>query len=257
MTTLPTLQLGKSPVKRDPLGRTLQFSKYRIKAALPTPPAIIGHSTLVKQWGMCANDRYGDCVFAGSAHQALLFNAEAGRTLTFTDTNVLSDYAAVTGFDPKTGANDNGTNMLDALNYLVKTGVVDSKGVRHKLGGYVELKKGDFTQLEEALYLFTNVLIGIKFPASAMVQFNAGQPWDVVKGSKIEGGHCVLVTRKNGRYFVVTWGREIEMTAAFYKKYCDEAYGGLSPEMLNGDGKSLDGFDLAALQADLTALKHG
>ena len=52
----------------------------------------------------------------------------------------------------------------------------------------------------------------------------------------------------------VTWGRVQQMTAQFYAKYCDEAWAILSPEMLKA-GKSLEGFDLAQLQADLTALK--
>jgi hypothetical protein len=43
------------------------------------------------------------------------------------------------------------------------------------------------------------------------------------------------------------------MTPQFYKTYCDEAWAILSPEMLKA-GKSLEGFDLASLQADLKAL---
>lgn len=51
----------------------------------------------------------------------------------------------------------------------------------------------------------------------------------------------------------VTWGRLQSMTLRFYKNYCDEAYAILSPEMLI-EGKSLEGFDLAQLQADLKLL---
>lgn len=248
------LKLGKAPVKHD--ARNLQFSKYLDKTTLPTPPATFGHDGLVKSWGMLGNDQYGDCVFAQTGHSTMLWNAECGKVVPFTDASVLSDYAAVTGFDPKTGQNDNGTNMLDALNYWVKTGVVDAHGVRHKLGAFVQLKAGDFAQMEQAVYLFGSVAIGIKFPASAMKQFNAGQPWDVVKGSKNEGGHCIPVVGKSGNYHAVTWGKDIEMTSAFYKKYCDEAYALLSLEMLTG-GKSLEGFNITQLNADLAALKHG
>jgi hypothetical protein len=51
----------------------------------------------------------------------------------------------------------------------------------------------------------------------------------------------------------VTWGRIQQMTTQFYKKYCDEAWAILSPEMLRA-GKSLEGFDLKQLQDHLKAL---
>lgn len=250
----PILKLGKAPVKHDP--RTLQFSNYVKPAVLPIPPAVFGHQNLVPDYGMCANDKYGCCVWAAAAHETKLWNAECKKVVDFTDAAVLSDYAAVTGFDPKTGAGDNGTNMLDALNYRRKVGVVDAHGVRHQIEAYVQLKTGDLLELEQAMYLFGLVEIGIKFPASAMHQFNTGQAWDVVKGSKVEGGHDVPMVGKNGSYLCVTWGKQQPMTAAFYKKYTDESYVLLTTEMLDALGKSLEGFDVAALRADLAALKH-
>jgi len=51
----------------------------------------------------------------------------------------------------------------------------------------------------------------------------------------------------------VTWGRLQQMTLQFYKKYCDEAWAILSPEMLKG-GLSLEGFDITQLQIDLSSL---
>ena len=48
-----------------------------------------------------------------------------------------------------------------------------------------------------------------------MAQFNAGQPWTVVKRAKIEGGHYVSgVARRGGNLIVVTWGREQVVDAA-------------------------------------------
>ena len=88
-----------------------------------------------------------------------------------------------------------------------------------------------------------------------MTQFNAGKPWSVVAGSQIEGGHYVpVVGRRSGYVEVVTWGKTQRCTASFLKAYCDEAWAIVSPEILNATGKTPEGFDLAALKADLAAL---
>lgn len=49
-------------------------------------------------------------------------------------------------------------------------------------------------------------------------------------------------------------GRIQQMTVQFYKTYCEEAWAILSPEMLKS-GVSIEGFNLAQLQADIKALK--
>ena len=247
------MKLGKKPARHDK--RTLLFENYLDKAALPVPPATFGHDDLVKSpWQMLGNDRFGDCVFAGAAHETMLWNAERKQTAIFNDACVLGDYAAVTGFSAADPSSDQGTNVLDALNYRRKYGIRDAHGRRHKIGGFVALRPGNLEHLNAALYLFGAVGIGIVFPASAMEQFNADQPWSVVH-SKTDGGHYIpLVRRAPGFYDCITWAKLQAMTQEFYVKYCDEAYAILSTEMLV-KGKSLEGFDLAQLQADLAAVK--
>ena len=44
------------------------------------------------------------------------------------------------------------------------------------------------------------------------------------------------------------------MTPRFYKKYCDEVVAYVSSEALTTSGKTLEGFNLAQLQADLNGL---
>jgi hypothetical protein len=86
--------------------------------------------------------------------------------------------------------------------------------------------------------------------------FNAGKPWDVAKNAKIEGGHYIpgLGRDAKGNFVIVTWGKVQLMTPRFYKKYCDEVVAYVSQEALTTSGKTLEGFDLAQLKADLTAL---
>lgn len=248
------LKLGKAPARHD--HRDLLFADYRA-AVEEIPAARIGYQHAIPEpIGMLGNDAYGDCVFAGAAHETMLWNATQARTVTFTDRSVLGDYSAVTGFDPRDPASDQGTVVHDALNYRRHTGIADAHGDRHKLGAYVSLEPGNWHELLEALEVFEAVGIGFLFPSYAMEQFNAGLRWSYRPGGKIEGGHYVPVI---GRPHVatittVTWGQKQDMTRAFYHAFCDESWGLLSEEMLGADGLSAEGFDLAALQADVAAL---
>ena len=87
-----------------------------------------------------------------------------------------------------------------------------------------------------------------------MDQFNRNLPWSYVPGSQIEGGHYVPYVGRDHQYvYVVTWGRVQACTTDFVARFCDEAFAYLSPEFLTA-GKSPEGFNLQALQADLVAL---
>ena len=271
-TTPRTFKLGKTPATID--DRDLMYAKYRTEAALPKRPDHFGHEKVVaaKSWQMLGNgpddsvapgfQGAGDCVFAGGAHETMMWTIEGGSPATFKGANAIADYSAVTGYNlnapPDVNGNnptDQGTNVRDALKYRQKTGLVDAAGNRHTIGAYVKVQLGNMDQLLEALYLFGIVGIGIKFPDSATDQFNAGEPWSVVPGPDPQEGHYIPLVAKRTNLECVTWGRIQQITTDFYKKYCDEAWVLLSTEMLNGQKKSPEGFDLVQLQADLTALK--
>jgi len=247
-------KLGKTPAR--PGAVKFKMMTYLRKLELPTPPKVFGHQGLIgAKWGMLGNDDYGDCVWAGAAHETMLWNKEAAKTASFNNKSVLSDYSAVTGFKPSDPNTDQGTDMQVAASYRRKKGVLDAAGKRHKIGAYLALKPGDIDQLALAIYLFGATGIGIKFPGSAMDQFKAGKPWSVVPGAKIEGGHYIpgLGRDKNGNIVIVTWGKIQLMTPAFYEKYCDEVVAYVSKECLRGD-KSLEGFDYSQLFGDLKSL---
>lgn len=247
-------KLGKKPAR--PGAVRLKLASYTNAAALPPLPATFGHEPLIaaREWGMLANDRYGDCVLAGAAHETMLLAREAGAVVSFTDADVLGDYAAVTGFDPKLPETDQGTDMQQAAEYRRTTGVVDAQGRRHTIAAYLALEPGNVSHLYQATYLFGAVGIGLQLPASAFTQNEQGQAWDVVSASPIEGGHYVpLVGRRAEGLHVVTWGAIQVMTEAFLEKYCDEAIAYVSQECLV-DQKSPEGFAYADLISDLHAL---
>lgn len=238
-------KLGKTAARKDSV--KLKLSDYLAPIKTPTK---FGHYGLEPvDWMMLGNANYGCCVWSGAAHETMLWNKEANKDVAFTDTAVLSDYSKVTGFNLKDPNTDQGTDVQVAASYRLKTGITDGK-TRHKIGAYVALDRTK-AQLKQAIYLFSAVGIGIQFPASAMTQFNNGKPWTVVSGSSIEGGHYIPAVGYDSKYvYIVTWGRVQKMSWGFFTKYSDEGIIYLSQEFLTG-GKSLEGFNLTQLQADL------
>ena len=250
-------KLGKTAARPNAI--SFRLSTYLDLAALPSVPAVFGHQGLVGvDWGVLGNDQWGDCVLAGGAHETMLWNNEAGVAVQFTDASVLSDYSAVTGFNPADPATDQGTDMQAAASYRRKTGLLDGAGKRHTVDAYVAPAVGNLDEILAAAYLFGAVGIGIQFPVSAMQQFDAGQPWSVVGNSPIEGGHYIPCVGRaaSGNLVVVTWGRTQEMTPDFFRAMNDESVAYLSLEALRNN-VSLDNFVLATLQADLNALPGG
>ena len=260
--TVNKLKLGriqKSDKRYKSDKRTLKYSDYKI-TGIPQYPTPFGpkEGSVPSDWGMMGNDTVGDCVFAGIGHTIMLLTSEgSGKAAKFTTENILKAYSDVTGYDPNDPNSDQGTNMLDAMNYWKNHGIVDANGNMHKIGAFVTLDVSNLDEVLEAAYIFDNVQLGINFPDSAMDQFNNGQPWEVVKGAKNDGGHATpILLGWDGNYlYVATWGKIQKMSKAFYEKYAEEGYLAFSIEFINGDGESPDGFKLAELQYDVAHIK--
>lgn len=244
-------KLGLLPPRPDAI--TLKMGAY-LTTKLPALPKVFGHQSLLakRALGMLGNDTVGDCVFAGAGHETMLANAMGGRTVDFNTKGVLADYSKVTGYRPSDPSTDRGTDMELAAKFRRKTGVQDAAGHRHLVAAYVDVTSAE---VGEAAYLFGSAGVGIRFPSSAMDQFNAGQPWDVVREAQIDGGHYVpLVGRDtSGDWLVITWGKVQRVTARFLTEYMDQGIAYLSEEALIG-GRSVEGFNLEALRSDLAAL---
>jgi hypothetical protein len=181
----------------------------------------------------------------------MVWSSEGGLPTTqFTSAGVLSDYSAVTAFTPNNQTTDQGTDMQVAAAYRQKIGLVDAFGNRHKIDAYSALNRGDVDQIASAAWLFGAVGIGVQCPSSMQVQFQAGQPWSIVPGDTIVGGHYVPLVGRNsaGNFVVITWGRLQAVTPAWLETYCDEGIAYLSLEVLNKtSGKTPEGYNLDAL----------
>jgi hypothetical protein len=244
-TTIATQKLGKLPVRTDV--RTLSLGRYIDVARLPSPPDTFDETTGVPDWPMYANDRIGDCTTAAAAHMIEAWTAAGrGHAVEISERSVLDAFDHVKLVDPATG--EEGAIELDVLRYWRTSGIG-----RHKIGAYARVSVHDHSLVETAAWLFGGLYIGVQLPVTARTQ----EVWDwtgSLSGPARPGswgGHAVDVVRYDaGGLTVVTWGRLQQLTWSFWDRYCDEAYCILSDDFLE-KGKAPNGFDLAALEADL------
>ncbi len=241
-------KLGKRPARHDP--RTVRLAHY---LTLPAPPASADWTRGIAHWGMMGNDAIGDCTSAAIGHAVQLTSANTASEVTIPDRAIIAAYSAVSGYDPRTGANDNGAYILDVLKYWQQTGVAG-----HKALAYAACDIRTLDDVRAAIALLGFCDIGFNVPQSAMTQFDRGQPWEVVPNDGgIIGGHCVdLVGYDADRFFCLTWDRVQPMSVAFFQQYCDEGYGVVLPEWLAANGQSPSGLNLQQLLSDVQQLQQ-
>ena len=215
------LKLGK----RDP---EFSDSDLRYQAMMKIPPSGIPFPT---QWDsdatlpgldnpMFLNDELGNCVIAGRAHQTRRFEyVEQGKIITITDDEVKQEYFS------ETGGEDSGLVVSRSLKRWRRRGWI-AGGKNYKIQGYARLKEGRLYDIHSAIYADLGIGIGFMVPSSAMEQFDAGEPWDIVNPyGSVDGGHYVYVPAYTETSLVcVTWGKKQPMTNRFYNWYCDEAW---------------------------------
>jgi len=206
---------------------------------------------------MLGNDEWGDCVEAADGHiieQQTWYGRGFESTVTTAD--ALHAYSALTGFDPAAGppgsnATDRGTMVQDGLSYLRRQGFH-----ARKIAAFAELDVTNLDKVRLAAAEFGALSIGFSFPRSAMDQFNAGQPWTVISGSPVEGGHCVVVLGYDASWvYVATWGRVQRMSWGFWARYVDEAWAVISLAWAaGGGGETPTHVDKAGLGQQFEAL---
>ena len=243
-------KLGKKPKRVDP--RTLQLKKYLKPEALPAPPASVDWSEKMGPLGAMLNDTLGDCTCAAVGHciQEWTSDTEAAPVI-LPDSTILSFYEAVSGYNPTTGANDDGAVVLDVLNYWRQNGVGGDT-----LNAYAEVEV-DQQMVETATDIFGNTYLGLQMPLSAQGQTTWTVPPGGATGNGAPGswgGHAVPVVAYDANgVTVISWGARYQATWAFVTTYCDEAYALIDTDWL-AQGEAPSGVDLAQLQSDLSAV---
>jgi hypothetical protein len=244
-------RLGRRP--NDPGKPRLALGPH-LTGPVPPNPALVDWLSKVPAWPMYGNDRYGDCVWAMIGHLIEAFTTySTGRTVEVSEQVLLDAYSAVTGFNPNDPSTDQGTVIQDALGYWQKTGIAG-----HKILAYAEVDVRNQSNVDAAINVFGALCLGVNLPNSAMDQFNAGQPWTLVRpDGGIDGGHAVPVgyySHPAGRTKVVTWARVQDVADAWWAKYVEEAWVVVAPEWLDATGHNPEGIDLYGLGEDFAAL---
>lgn len=204
------------------------------------------------------NKTIGLCVFAGLAHLFMLAGKLSGQPCTITKDQVVALYAQLTGYDPVTGANDNGYNIRDLLAYAQTTGAWGRKVLAYTL-----VNAQDPVELAIATWLGCGTLGGFSLPLTAEGQTapDGRQLWDVPQGGFTAangpgtwGGHCIhCYSTSTDRDGGNSWGERSFWTRAWQQACQDEAWLILPDNWAPSTGLAPDGFALADLLADVAA----
>ncbi len=253
---VPGKRLGARAPRIDP--RSLKLSKY-IKA-LPAPPVNSGYVSAVPDWPMYSNDAIGDCAEAAAGHQIQQWTMYAGKPFKPTDGQIIDAYEGITGYNPNDPSTDQGTVIMDMLNFWRQQGIAG-----HKIVAFVSVDPTNVSEVQQAVYLFGGLIIGLALPVSAQIPPTGTNGLPVWLASGLTGpgapgswgGHCVPIlgygvdAQGNAGMEVATWAQLYDMTYAFLAAYGSEAWAIVTQDWIEADGKSPSGFDLGQLQADL------
>lgn len=200
------------------------FDKHRSPFPLP-------------MWG---NDEYGDCELAARANLLLrLQRIQTHRTPKIDDTDVVNLYKLMTGCQSPGDAGDTGLTTLDNLNqwrngWQLTKEWHEGHGLEEhifRIAAYGMIDLSNLNLVKLSSYLFSGAILGCNMPLTARRQTQQGLPWDVVSSGGAEaipgswGGHAVLTKKYDAdNFYVLTWGREIQVTSAWMREYTEEAY---------------------------------
>jgi hypothetical protein len=245
--------------------------------AVLTPPASADWSSAVPEasWGMLANgpdnsvfagyEGAGDCTCAAAGHVEVMtaFFAESGTDAPVTSDEVLALYEIVSpGYNPQTGANDNGATVQGALQAWQQHGLAGMSPT-----AFAQLDITNTALLQTAIALFGCIVTGFDVVQAFETAFDSNVPFDVSAtraGSRVLGGHCVPFTGYNtatGMWTCVTWGSTFQVTNAAFVKYWQqsrdaEAWIVVVPELMEAAGLTPSGLNTAQANADWQTLTN-
>lgn len=250
-------KLGKLPPRRDL--RNLKFARYVDLTKLPAPPSERDWTkkALLSPWGMMLNDQIGDCGEAGKAHLIQVQTAANDNEITISDEEILKAYQRNSGYVPGDESTDNGEVLIDSLKDWATNGIGG-----HKIGAFAEVDHTNRLLVEAAINLGGGVYVGAALPLAAQNQ----TVWDVAPPGSHDstfapnswGGHCMALVAYGRTHVVfVTWGGLKVATWEWFLTYVDECYFVLDDDWVTEKKPAPNGFDLAALKADLAIVRGG
>ncbi len=219
---------------------------------LPTPPSNLAKArfNLIRNtfYPIMGNDKYGDCTVASAGHTIQAATTYEKNEFTPSTDQVVNEYFKLTG------GPDQGLSLLDVLQPWRNTGLWG-----HKLAAYAEIPWTD-THLSAAQtrkLLRTSIwLSGSAYLALALPYGMQRNPYDwqtIGTGPDWRpgtwGGHAVpaLLYSSGYKYWIVTWGKIVQVSEAFLRAYMDEAWVTVSNDWVNSKGKTPNGRSLSEL----------
>jgi hypothetical protein len=254
--TTPGRKYGRRPPKNAPALRLAPL----LTGTLPAPPIQVDYGKDFTGWQMLGNDVAGDCVAVTWANQRVLVTTALSHKSDYpSQAEVWTFYETQNpNFDPNGTAStngpgssaDGGMDIQTALEHLVNTGGPD--GV--KAAAFAKVDYTNQKELRSAHAIFGQVWYGVNVLAANQTEFAAGQPWNYVPGSPLDGGHSITGVGYNPTdYRFVTWAQETEWTEAFRTHQVEEAWVVVWPEQL-GTTEFEQGINLKQLAADYQAI---
>lgn len=220
--------------------------------ALPPPPVAVDWSLAISEdLGTMGNDQVGDCTCADVGHVVMLLTAMGAGIVVPTTDEVLTLYSAATGYVKGDPSTDQGASLTEIAKYVQANGLTVG-GVPHKIHAYLDVDHTKVEQIKQAIYLFKHCAVGFSVPPTAEADFSAGRIWSNYSGQPVGGHDVPLVAYDAEGAWCFTWGGFQKGTWEFWLNTVDEAQARIYDDVA-GQGWD-EGFDMAKLEADLTAL---
>jgi hypothetical protein len=239
-----------------------------LTGVVPQHPASADYlAALGGGWEMLGNNAAGDCVAVSWANTRRLVTTTLTASGYYpSQDEVWAIYKTQNpDFDPSGTSEtngpgspaDGGMDIQTLLEYLVTTGGPD--GV--KAVAFASVNVADPDEVKAAIAIFGYVWTGVTVLDVNQQEFAAGQPWDYVASSPVDGGHSVITGGYGtpgagplgGDERFITWAAETSFTDAYWANEVEEAWVVVWPEHL-GTREFLEGINLAALAADYQAV---
>lgn len=252
----PGLRLGRvaPPPRRYALAP-------RVERVMPQSlwpyPASFCWGQNVKSWPVLLNDRIGDCTCASLTHLLLAKASEpgdlAGQAFAPHDADVLQLYRDVSGYDPSTGANDNGAVMLDVLHRVQSHPLAG-----HLIGRPYTVGLRDHAVLRSVLHATGGLYVGVNLPLAWQSNPEVWDAtWGAADGPGTWGGHAIAVigADDNG-VWLVSWGTRRYMTWRAWDAVAEECHTFLDSLWFRRTQHvtSVPGIDFGPMEAGLGGL---
>jgi hypothetical protein len=275
---------GRTPKTPDPRDFLLGDHLAGIDPVQAVAGATFGHGNTYANWRMngngpvqpgealpakwkAAKEGAGDCVYAAWVNEVKEALTDAGMDPAAAEAKVGNAETAIraymsTGYNPSTGAHDDGAEVRDRLKRAQKTGLTLADKTVHKIGMYVAVDYTNLDHLLFALKYFEGLPIGCAVLNANEEAFGEaegkldpeGHPlaavWDDEPNGEVVALHCIpLVGRPDSTHIAaLTWGRRVFLTPAYMAKRVEEVWAYLSADRISAvTGKSYEGASEAVL----------